>query len=91
MSQPPIPRSILYCLLVVAVSVHVLGQSSELTECTRAFYRGEFVHTGRLAERQRRTHPNAVPVRLLLARALLTGKSSASLRGVSQGACVGSE
>jgi tetratricopeptide (TPR) repeat protein len=71
MSQSPILRSILHCLLAVAASANVLGQSSELAECTRALYRGEFAQAGQLAEKQLRTHPNAAPVRVLLARALL--------------------
>jgi tetratricopeptide (TPR) repeat protein len=64
-------RSILFSLLVVAASASVLGESPGLAECTRAFYRGEFVQAARLAEAQLRVQPNAVPVRVMLARALL--------------------
>jgi tetratricopeptide (TPR) repeat protein len=71
MSQLPSLRSILCWLLVLAAWGNALGESTELVECTRAFYRGEFVQAAQLAEKQLRTHPNAVAVRVMLARALL--------------------
>jgi tetratricopeptide (TPR) repeat protein len=52
-------------------SANLLGESPELAECTRAFYRGEFMHAAQLAEKQLRTHPNTARVRVMLARALL--------------------
>ncbi len=62
---------ILSSLLVVAASASAGGESPGLAECAQAFYRGEFVQAARLAETQLRVQPNAVPVRVMLARALL--------------------
>lgn len=64
-------RSILCWLLVLATATSMRGQASALAECTQAFYRGEFAQAGQLAERHLRSHPDAAPVRVMLARALL--------------------
>ena len=64
-------RCALCWLLVLVSSANVLGESPDLAKCTRAFYRGEFAQAAQLAETQLRVHPNAVPVRVMLARALL--------------------
>jgi tetratricopeptide (TPR) repeat protein len=71
MSQSLTRRFVLCWLLVLVASANVLAESPDLVECTRAFYRGEFLQAVRLAETQLRAHPNAVPVRVMLARALL--------------------
>jgi tetratricopeptide (TPR) repeat protein len=71
MYRPPTLRLILCWLLVLASASNVKAESPELAECTRAFYRGEFVQAGQLAEKALRAHPGAVPVRVMLARALL--------------------
>jgi protein O-GlcNAc transferase len=71
MHQSLTPSFVLCWLLVMVASVNVLGESPDLAKCTRAFYRGEFAQAAQFAETQLRTHPNAVPVRVILARALL--------------------
>jgi tetratricopeptide (TPR) repeat protein len=68
----PILRSIwLLGLLVVTPSV-ASGQSSqaspEITQSSRAFYRGDYAQAARIAETHLRGYPNDVPVRVLLAR-----------------------
>jgi tetratricopeptide (TPR) repeat protein len=47
------------------------GQISELTECTRALYRGDYIRAAELAGKHLRAYPKDVPVRLTLARAEL--------------------
>jgi tetratricopeptide (TPR) repeat protein len=72
MRQPSVPRlRSLWLVLVVASSSLVIAQNTPLAECTREFYRGEYAHAEQLAETQLRTHPAAIPFRLMLARAQL--------------------
>jgi tetratricopeptide (TPR) repeat protein len=71
MRQSPTLRFLLCLVLALAPAADVLGESPELAKCTRAFYRGEFAQAAQLAETQLRVHPNALPVRVMLARALL--------------------
>jgi len=71
MSRALILRSTLCGLLLLAAASNLLGESPELGECTRAFYRGEFVQAERLAQKALRIHPTAGPVRVMLARAML--------------------
>jgi tetratricopeptide (TPR) repeat protein len=71
MSQPLTLRFILCWLLVLVASADGLRETPELAECTRAFYRGEFAQAAQLAQKHLRTHPHALPLRLMLARALL--------------------
>ena len=62
-----------FWLLALAVMIcsQAHGQSSGLAECTRAFYRGDYVQAAELAEKHLRQHPNDGPVRVMLARAEL--------------------
>src|SRR5438128_4642183 len=58
-------------VLVVVIWAPANGQSSALTECTRAFYRGDYALAVQLAEKHLRKYPKDVPVRVALARAEL--------------------
>lgn len=71
MSRALILRSTVCGLLLLAAASNLLGESPELGECTRAFYRGEFVQAERLAQNALRIHPTAGPVRVMLARTML--------------------
>jgi tetratricopeptide (TPR) repeat protein len=64
-------RFVLCGWLLLATSSSVVAESPGLADCTRAFYRGEFAKAAQLAETQLRAHPNVLPVRVMLARALL--------------------
>src|SRR5207247_2459936 len=64
-------RRLLLSILMVVISSRAYGQSSALTECTRAFYRGDYALAVQLAEKHLRKYPKAVPVRVALARATL--------------------
>jgi tetratricopeptide (TPR) repeat protein len=56
-------------LIVVTMMWHpAYGQSSALTECTRAFYRGDYALAAQLAEKYLRQYPKDAPVRVMLAR-----------------------
>src|SRR6266705_405869 len=57
--------------LVVASSTRAYGQSSALTECTRALYSGDNALAIQLAEKHLSKYPKDVPVRVVLARAEL--------------------
>src|SRR2546430_4163513 len=48
---------------MVVISSRAYGQSSALTECTRAFYRGDYALAVQLAEKHLRKYPKDVPVR----------------------------
>jgi tetratricopeptide (TPR) repeat protein len=71
MPEAPTLRFILCWLLLLVAAPHLLAESPELGECTSAFYRGEFVQAERLAQKALRIHPEAAPVRIMLARAML--------------------
>jgi len=61
------------------------GQTSGLTECTRTFYRGDYVQAAELAEKHLRRHPNDAPVRVILARAeLAQGKFQEAFEGLQK-------
>jgi len=57
--------------LVVASSTRAYGQSSALTECTRALYSGDNALAVQLAENHLSKYPKDVAVRVVLARAKL--------------------
>ncbi len=58
-------------IFMVAISNRAYSQSSALTECTRAFYHGDYALAVQLAEKHLRKYPKDVPVRVVLARAEL--------------------
>jgi tetratricopeptide (TPR) repeat protein len=62
---------LLLLILTVVISSRAYGQSSALTECTQAFYRGNYALAIELAEKHLRKYPEDVPVRVVLARAEL--------------------
>lgn len=64
-------RSLWLLVLLLTISAPALGQSTALTECTRAFYRGDYALAAQLAERHLRKYPKDAPVRVMLARAEL--------------------
>src|ERR1700746_4217583 len=64
-------RRLLLSILMVVISSRAHGQSSALTECTRAFYRGDYALAVQLAEKHLHKYPKDVPVRVVLARAEL--------------------
>src|SRR5438034_11618291 len=64
-------RRLLLSILMVVISSRAYGQSSALTECTRAFYRGDYALAVQLAEKHLRKYPKDVLVRVVLARAEL--------------------
>ncbi len=73
-----------FWLLALAVMIcsQAHGQTSGLTECTRAFYRGDYVQAAELAEKHLRQHPGDSPVRMVLARAgLAQGKFQQAFEG----------
>lgn len=55
-------------VLLVTIPAQAGGQSSALTESTRAFYRGDYALAAQLAERHLRKYPNDAPARVMLAR-----------------------
>src|SRR5437879_13041374 len=57
-------RRLLLSSLMVVISSRAYGQSSALTECTRAFYRGDYALAVQLAEKHLRKYPKDVPVRV---------------------------
>lgn len=58
-------------VLLVTNAGRAYGQSPSLTECTRAFYRGDYARAAELAERHLHKYPKDAPVRVILARAQL--------------------
>jgi len=58
-------------VLVGAIWAPANGQSSALTECTRAFYSGDNALAVQLAEKHLSKYPKDVAVRVVLARAKL--------------------
>src|SRR5437879_10694722 len=64
-------RRLLLSILMVVISSRAYGQSSALTECTRAFYSGDNALAVQLAEKHLRKYPKDVLVRVVLARAEL--------------------
>jgi tetratricopeptide (TPR) repeat protein len=64
-------RAAICLLIALTISVTALAQSSALSECTRAFYRGEYAQTEQLATKHLRQVPSDAPVRVMLARAEL--------------------
>jgi tetratricopeptide (TPR) repeat protein len=69
--SPSALRSLWLLLLTVISCSQANGQTSGLTECTQAFYRGDYVQAAGLAEKHLRQHPNDSAVRVILARAEL--------------------
>jgi tetratricopeptide (TPR) repeat protein len=89
MRQFPTLLSVLrsFCLLVLVapVAAQTHGQSLALTESIKAFYRGDYVQAGQVAENHLRAHPKDVPVRLILARAeLAQGKFHQAFEGLQK-------
>jgi len=64
-------RLLLLLIVTVVISSRAYGQSSAPTECTQAFYRGDYALAAQLAEAHLRKYPKAVSVRIVLARAEL--------------------
>src|SRR5205823_8193203 len=56
---------------MIAISGRTYGQSSALTECTRAFYGEDYAMAIQMAEKHLSKYPKDVPVRVVLARAEL--------------------
>jgi tetratricopeptide (TPR) repeat protein len=54
-----------------AISVPMAGQSQALTDCSHAFYRGDFAQAAQIAETYVHSHPTDVPVRVMLGRTKL--------------------
>jgi tetratricopeptide (TPR) repeat protein len=76
-----------FCLFVLtgAAGGHTYGQSTALTESTKALYRGDYMQAAELAEAHLRTHPKDAPVRLILARAeLAQGKFQQAFEGLEE-------
>lgn len=67
----PSLRLLLLVILMMVISGSAYGQSSPLSECTRAFYRGDYALALELAEKHLRKYPKDVRVRIILARAEL--------------------
>lgn len=67
----PTVRSLWLLMLLIAISAGANGQSSALTESTRAFYRGDYALASELAEKHLRKYPKDAPVLVILARAEL--------------------
>lgn len=68
--------------LAVMICSEAHGQTSALTECTQAFYRGDYVRAAEVAEKHLRHHPGDAPVRIVLARAhLAEGKFQQAFEG----------
>jgi tetratricopeptide (TPR) repeat protein len=65
------PRSVWLTVLLAAVLLPAIGQSTALADCKRAFYRGDYALAVQLAETHLRKYPRDAPVRLILARAEL--------------------
>jgi tetratricopeptide (TPR) repeat protein len=64
-------RSVWLTVLLAAALLPVMGQSTILADCTRAFYRGDYALAVQLAKTHLRKYPRDAPVRLILARAEL--------------------
>ena len=64
-------RSLWLVAFMIAISGGTYGQSSALTECTRAFYSQDYAQAAQLAEKHLSKYPKDVPVRVVLARAEL--------------------
>src|SRR5215467_4977740 len=64
-------RRVLLLILMIAISSRAYGQSSALTECTRAFYRGDYALAVQLAEKHLHAYAKDIRVRVVLARAQL--------------------
>jgi tetratricopeptide (TPR) repeat protein len=74
----------LLALTVMICSV-AHGQTSALTECTQAFYRGDYTRAAEVAEKHLRQHPADASVRMVLARAdLAQGKFQHAFEGVQK-------
>lgn len=64
-------RSVWLMVLLAAAWLPAIGQSTALSDCRRAFYRGDYALVVRLAENHLRKFPRDASVRLILARAEL--------------------
>src|SRR5438309_11595708 len=64
-------RCLWLAAFMIAISGRTYGQSSALTECTRAFYSQDYAQAAQLAEKHLSKYPKDVPVRVVLARAEL--------------------
>jgi len=64
-------RSLFFLVLLSAVSGWAQAQVPALTECTQAFYKGDYARAVQRAEARLRIYPRDVPVRVMLARAEL--------------------
>jgi tetratricopeptide (TPR) repeat protein len=81
----PRRRSLWFLILVVMIWAPAHGQSSALTECRRAFYRGDYPLAAQLAEKHLRKYPKDAPVWVILARAeLAQGKFEQTFEELQQ-------
>jgi tetratricopeptide (TPR) repeat protein len=82
---PSVLRSFCLLVLVAAAGAQAHGQSLALTESTKAFYRGDYVGAAELADKHLRAYAKDVPVRLILARAVLAqGKFQQAFEGLKK-------
>ena len=58
-------------ILMIVISSRAYAQSSPLSTCTQAFYRGDYTLAAQLAEKHLRKYPRDVQVRIVLARSEL--------------------
>jgi tetratricopeptide (TPR) repeat protein len=78
-------RCFWFFVLAITIGAQAYGQSSALTESTKAFYRGDYVQAAELAEKHLRLHPNDAPVRVILARAeLARGEFQQAFEGLQK-------
>src|ERR1700694_961729 len=84
-THPPLLRSFCLFVLVATICAQAHGQSSVLIECTKAFYRTDYMQAVELAEKHLRQHPNDAPMRVILARAeLAQGKFQEAFEGLQK-------
>src|SRR6267378_4774640 len=82
---PSLRRIFCLLLLVAAAGTQSYGQSSALTESSKAFYRGDYLRASELAEKHLRAYPKDVSVRLILVRAeLAQGKFQRAFEGLQK-------
>src|SRR6202158_618331 len=81
------PALCVFWLLALAVMVCSVGhgQTSALTECTQAYYRGDYARAAEVAEKHLRQHPGDAPFRMVLARTdLAQGKFQQAFEGLQK-------
>src|SRR6266850_724150 len=82
---PSLLRIFCLLLLVATTGGQTYGQSLALTESAKAFNRGDYLRAAELAEEHLQAYPKDVPVRLILARAVLAqGKFHQAFEGLQK-------